>query len=52
MIEYNNSKWGHYGGLGGKDPARKHVPRTMTKKRVNSNPKPYMKIMSKKRNRG
>jgi hypothetical protein len=39
-------KWGASGSKSGRDPQKKQVPRTMTKKRTSTDPKPYQKKMS------
>lgn len=36
-----------HGGKLGKDPKQKKLPRTWGKRRANSDPTPYLKIMSK-----
>jgi len=42
-----NSKWGSSAGPG-KDPKQKRLTRTWSKRRVNSDPKPYLKLMAKR----
>jgi hypothetical protein len=40
------TKWGASGSKMGKDPQRKRIPRTWTKRKVSSDPNPYQKKMS------
>lgn len=42
------SQWGPTGSKMGKDPKKKSIPKEFTKKRTNTDPKPYMKIMSRR----
>ena len=47
MNKSMDSSWGHIGGIG-KDPQRKRIPRTWTKKKVSFEVKPFQKVMNKK----